>query len=451
MVNNVFVQCNACKMKINLRAQIGFFDIPFHVHCPKCHSTIYGKVFVKDNSINVENADIIQCEDDEFYSVELSAEFPTRKAVHKKITDVELSPYMRNYVFYGSDENAIKQTQETMYFANFVKSGLSEMKQSFELFWNNQDKILFTRIKDMIKPYPHIPFSEANNNFDAAVALHQLLLTTTGISIIIGGNSLGEYTEIGKLVIGSKNHFTQIINFIINSKIDFNSIETKGFKLIELFAKVYEQLIPVIALKNGDCLENVDKKQYGIMTANFDELTDFYAKSYEWIFDNLKIIVGLNNIFVRDDSAKCVNGKTYQDFIKESNGNKMKNGYIDEKEPFSRPISSLNNRVRNAIQHFDSDIDYETQLITFNDRNKSADLYLIDFADLCIENFRIMFYVLELVYNLRKLSFMQKGIVPSFFVNQVKVDEQNHKKKKVGRNEPCPCGSGKKYKRCCGK
>lgn len=25
------------------------------------------------------------------------------------------------------------------------------------------------------------------------------------------------------------------------------------------------------------------------------------------------------------------------------------------------------------------------------------------------------------------------------------------KKKKIGRNEPCPCGSGKKYKQCCGK
>ena len=22
---------------------------------------------------------------------------------------------------------------------------------------------------------------------------------------------------------------------------------------------------------------------------------------------------------------------------------------------------------------------------------------------------------------------------------------------KIGRNEPCPCGSGKKYKQCCGK
>ncbi|NOQ18309.1 MAG: hypothetical protein GQ507_03620 [Dehalococcoidales bacterium] len=25
------------------------------------------------------------------------------------------------------------------------------------------------------------------------------------------------------------------------------------------------------------------------------------------------------------------------------------------------------------------------------------------------------------------------------------------KGKKVGRNEPCPCGSGKKYKHCCGR
>jgi uncharacterized protein YecA (UPF0149 family) len=24
-------------------------------------------------------------------------------------------------------------------------------------------------------------------------------------------------------------------------------------------------------------------------------------------------------------------------------------------------------------------------------------------------------------------------------------------KSKAGRNDPCPCGSGKKYKKCCGK
>jgi len=25
------------------------------------------------------------------------------------------------------------------------------------------------------------------------------------------------------------------------------------------------------------------------------------------------------------------------------------------------------------------------------------------------------------------------------------------KSKKIGRNESCPCGSGKKYKKCCGR
>lgn len=27
---------------------------------------------------------------------------------------------------------------------------------------------------------------------------------------------------------------------------------------------------------------------------------------------------------------------------------------------------------------------------------------------------------------------------------------QRHEGPKVGRNDPCPCGSGKKYKKCCG-
>ena len=33
--------------------------------------------------------------------------------------------------------------------------------------------------------------------------------------------------------------------------------------------------------------------------------------------------------------------------------------------------------------------------------------------------------------------------------NSVK-KEPIRKDKKIGRNDPCPCGSGKKYKKCCG-
>ena len=34
---------------------------------------------------------------------------------------------------------------------------------------------------------------------------------------------------------------------------------------------------------------------------------------------------------------------------------------------------------------------------------------------------------------------------------QGKRQPYKRKGKKIGRNDPCPCGSGKKYKKCCGK
>jgi len=35
-------------------------------------------------------------------------------------------------------------------------------------------------------------------------------------------------------------------------------------------------------------------------------------------------------------------------------------------------------------------------------------------------------------------------------IREEKTDPVRYEHAKVGRNEPCPCGSGKKYKRCCG-
>ena len=41
---------------------------------------------------------------------------------------------------------------------------------------------------------------------------------------------------------------------------------------------------------------------------------------------------------------------------------------------------------------------------------------------------------------------------PVIFLNRGDEDETPAQAgKKIGRNDPCPCGSGKKYKRCCGK
>ena len=40
----------------------------------------------------------------------------------------------------------------------------------------------------------------------------------------------------------------------------------------------------------------------------------------------------------------------------------------------------------------------------------------------------------------------------SYLVGQGKkpVEPIRNKEQKVGRNDPCPCGSGKKHKKCCG-
>jgi len=38
-----------------------------------------------------------------------------------------------------------------------------------------------------------------------------------------------------------------------------------------------------------------------------------------------------------------------------------------------------------------------------------------------------------------------------FYVDGSTIQPQKNSGSKVGRNDPCPCGSGKKYKKCCGK
>lgn len=48
-------------------------------------------------------------------------------------------------------------------------------------------------------------------------------------------------------------------------------------------------------------------------------------------------------------------------------------------------------------------------------------------------------------------SFRSPSFAETDYVRQFKTMNPIHNKEKVGRNDPCPCGSGKKYKNCCGK
>lgn len=96
--------------------------------------------------------------------------------------------------------------------------------------------------------------------------------------------------------------------------------------------------------------------------------------------------------------------------------------------------------------------DMQTILETFNDRN-------ISFEDLDHVN-EVMQLVMDLSNNIRiwenngysPQEIFEKFEKPNLRPLPGKPFEVGGgvKKGKVGRNNPCPCGSGKKYKKCCG-
>ena len=66
---------------------------------------------------------------------------------------------------------------------------------------------------------------------------------------------------------------------------------------------------------------------------------------------------------------------------------------------------------------------------------------------------------LKKIESIIKINFEKKDLLirslthKSFNEKDNNEKKENYKKafdKKISRNEPCPCGSGKKYKRCCG-
>lgn len=61
---------------------------------------------------------------------------------------------------------------------------------------------------------------------------------------------------------------------------------------------------------------------------------------------------------------------------------------------------------------------------------------------------------IKTLYNIKKEAKVERQKT-AVITNTKSSDNQNsntvvRKQKKIGRNEPCPCGSGKKYKKCCG-
>ncbi len=235
---------------------------------------------------------------------------------------------------------------------------------------------------------------------------------------------------------------------------ELKRIETKLYSLMKHFVKLIEGIIPAFLILDcptmGDQLDH-----FGISTISFDKLLDFYQKSYEIIVDAADILIALNNILYRNN-YEILPGNQEKSFSErriEINKIKKIQDCLLPDECFSELLEELpRNRIRNSVGHYATEFNGVTQQITFIDehqgKRREECLPLIQFAVLCINNFHTIFYFSEVVYQLRKWYFILKGDIP-FCPKPIKYSQTQKQKKKIGRNDPCPCGSGKKYKKCC--
>ena len=57
----------------------------------------------------------------------------------------------------------------------------------------------------------------------------------------------------------------------------------------------------------------------------------------------------------------------------------------------------------------------------------------------------------EVRQNLERKEVVKSNTIRTNETDSSKSKREPKRTEKIGRNDPCPCGSGKKYKQCCGK
>lgn len=106
----------------------------------------------------------------------------------------------------------------------------------------------------------------------------------------------------------------------------------------------------------------------------------------------------------------------------------------------------------NTLEGYRSIKDYITYSSGINELGPILDSYNFTFqSQKQVQEF------LDLIMNAKNNAriWENKGYTP-FELHRISMEDQKNiikfptsKKRKIGRNDPCPCGSGKKYKRCC--
>lgn len=454
MVVRKYFECNICSAITMVRTQADDSSYPVRFTCCNCNSSMKGKVTFLEEYMNVQiefdNCTEVNTRNAEFY-FEVSNALLTEKIRNIKEEDEYIfSPFMKNLGIIGHEEYS-KNAQKLHQFSKMIDNEWSKIMNIVELYLNGKGEFITKQIHQYL-PKHQFP---CNNDLEKMRAVHSLALFNIARSLpsaFYDDTCKSIFSELSLLTKEQTSSYLDMVNYLESN--DFlQNAERKILKIMNEYCVIFKNIEPVILLRLSgvnDLTSLVQK--FGLSSSDFEDLKGFYLDTYEFLGDSLIINELHNNLKYRNDFKNFAGEKkvsTIDEYEKMSKGNRI--NFINKSEIFSNILNiELDNKLRNSIGHNNYDYNGLTQQIEFIDHrrpNKSTQLYLIDFALICYQNFISVINLAELIYQARKLKYVLKGqqpVHPSVFQNY-------GSKKKVGRNESCPCGSGLKYKKCCGK
>lgn len=416
MVNNSFYKCDFCGCTIRFRYQIGAFDIPVSVYCPKCNCHITGKIDIGNDPSSIKESIVgaskLSDEENE-YIVELSTEFVVNK-LKKSSEDNELkfSMFMRNNPF---DEKRnerrgrlLQLVQETDYYVNVIENLYNLLEtDSVDLI----RKYFIETNNDFLKAYRKaVDYSKLINKLDAMLAVKHYFNTLLNPTMPEGTfeNIYNIMNEKMRRIV--KNHYFAFNDYL--KHLDNDSFETYLYripKFIVDYIKCVGQLIPVY--DNYSSFDSIDLKTSGISTMSVDELVVIYKKGFELLCDSIDLIVALNNIDSHGSYDNFGYGKV--NFNKKLNeyGSKFKK-YEEvtnnTSELFDGIRNKLNNIIRNAEGHNSVRINGLDQTIVFTNKHKGTintfTTSFLEFGKACIDLFVAILYIWEYYYQVVKFK-----------------------------------------------
>lgn len=448
MVHNSYIKCRVCNSITRVRLQVGWLEQhPIVIACGKCGVSLSGKVDIGQMQpglkFEFENADLLNNDEKPDYIVECSGEFPTNKqnAEEQSIANIT-TPFMTN-VSRMSDEGYEKFSRRVQSLIRTANQW-NDFKRIIDLAQNGNREYLLQEIR---KVFPE-NIMPCRNEFEIMRAIH--MVEVHGFLSLLRGDLLEDLSLSSDILKLNNIELTKLIDYL-NNRDGYGLVDLQAliYKVLDDFIKNYQSLIPAFSIQFYQDAA-IDYDVEGSSTSDFNSVKQFYLDAYEALGNLMILPVALDNIKYRGDfeSVQPINEKVknLDDFIAASKGTRYH--YCNSDEIYVDKLNlQVNSKLRNAIGHNDVEYNTITQQITYipnpKDRSKQLTKYLLEFENEAIHLIQAIIVISEYLYRLREIELMIKGHIP------IIPHEPNKTSKKIGRNDLCPCGSGKKYKKCC--